>query len=732
MAVNCWRSWASTTLMSSPDVTGAKCAVGPLGAGAGLGAVTCAYVRGRMGGGMKKSDASVVNLNRSSSINTSNEDQITFTWDQLSVSATLPGSKNPFKKSPKRVKHIVQNASGYVKPGELVAIMGASGAGKSTLLNALTFRNLSGLQMSGTRYANGMPVSPNSLTSVSAYIQQDDLFIGTLTPREHLEFQALVRMDRKISYKDRMERVDSVLHELGLTKCAKTVIGIPGRIKGISGGEMKRLAFASEVLTNPALLFCDEPTSGLDSYMAQNVVEVLQQLAQQGKSIVCTIHQPSSQVFAMFDRVLLMAEGEVAYLGSIERTFGFFSEAGFPCPEHFNPADHYVQVLAVSPGDEDQCRKRIQAIATNFKASPEGKAVAAEVSFQKEHQQTSSQLEMASKKTSPYKATWWQQFRALLWRSFISVIKEPMIIQINLIQTIVISLILGIIYMDQDYNQVGAANINGALFIIITNLNFANVFAVINVFCLELPIFKREHFNGNYRVDTYFITKQLAELPFFLVTPIIFVSIFYWLVGLNPAADRFVIAIAIAICLVQAVVSFGYCVSCIASSVQMATAIAPPFMIPLLLFGGFFMNSDTVPVWLAWIQYISWFKYANEAFVVNQWVGVELTCPDDAAQHLPPLVNVTCSYFGADEAEACQQLSDVMGTPGYIEVALNSSATIDVTMPCYFATGEDVIENFGFDKDALVFNIIMLIVLALAFRIIGFLALLLKTRRKSN
>lgn len=154
--------------------------------------------------------------------------------------------------------------------------MGASGAGKSTLLNALTFRNLTGLSVeSGSRYANGALVSPNTLTSVSAYVQQDDLFIGTLTVREHLNFQAAVRMDKDIPHVQRMERVESVMRELGLKKCEKTLIGIQGRIKGISGGEMKRLAFASEVLTNPPLMFCDEPTSGLDAYMAQNVVEVL-------------------------------------------------------------------------------------------------------------------------------------------------------------------------------------------------------------------------------------------------------------------------------------------------------------------------------------------------------------------------------------------------------------------------------------------------------------------------
>nr|AHK05663.1 ATP-binding cassette transporter sub-family G 125057 [Tigriopus japonicus] len=673
-------------------------------------------------------DDVVVKINRSSSIATAEEDQITFTWDDLSVSAVFPGSKIPFKKSEKKIKQIVKQASGYVKPGELVAIMGASGAGKSTLLNALTFRNLDGLDLTGTRYANGVPISPNSLTSVSAYIQQDDLFIGTLTPREHLEFQALVRMDREIPYKARMARVDSVLHELGLTKCAKTVIGVPGRIKGISGGEMKRLAFASEVLTNPALLFCDEPTSGLDSYMAQNVVEVLQQLANQGKSIICTIHQPSSQVFSMFDRVLLMAEGQVTYLGGVRRAFEFFSDVGHPCPEHFNPADHYVQVLAVTPGDEESCRQRIKRIADAFETSPEGRSVVKEVNYQKQNKHASNQMVEASKKSSPYKASWIEQFRALLWRSFLSVMKEPMIVKVNLIQTIVISLILGIIYMNQEYDQKGASNINGALFIIITNLNFSNVFGVVNVFCLELPIFMREHFNGSYRVDTYFLTKQLAELPVYIIMPIVFVSIFYWLVGLNPDGGRFVIAIVIAICLVQAVISFGYCVSCWASSVQMALAIAPPVMIPMLLFGGFFLNSDTVPVWLDWIQYISWFKYANEAFVVNQWVGVELSCPPDEIVELPDTFNISCNALGGNISNFCNNFAD----NGIISIPLNASATIDVPSPCFFDSGEAVIENLGFDKDSKVFNIIMLVVLAIAFRIIGFIGLLVRTRRKTK
>lgn len=133
-------------------------------------------------------------------------------------------------------------------------------------------------------------------------------------------------MDGHIPYKQRMRRVDEVISELALLKCQNTTIGIPGRLRGISGGEMKRLSFAAEVLTNPPLMFCDEPTSGLDSFMAQNVVQVLKNLAESGKTVVCTIHQPSSELYSMFDKLLLMAEGRVAFLGTPTEAFNFFSQ----------------------------------------------------------------------------------------------------------------------------------------------------------------------------------------------------------------------------------------------------------------------------------------------------------------------------------------------------------------------------------------------------------------------
>merc|ERR1719228_26375 len=125
------------------------------------------------------------------------------------------------------------------EPGSLLAILGSSGAGKTSLLNALTSRNMPGLEVTGHRFVNQELVDHNTLTRVSAYVQQEDLFMGTLTVKEHLLFQAMLRMENSIGYKNRLERVQEVICDLGLSKCQDTLIGIPGRIKGISGGEKK-------------------------------------------------------------------------------------------------------------------------------------------------------------------------------------------------------------------------------------------------------------------------------------------------------------------------------------------------------------------------------------------------------------------------------------------------------------------------------------------------------------
>lgn len=624
-------------------------------------------------------------LKTSQVYNTPN-DKITYTWSDVNVYVTTKKDKiwdsALFKsKKPVEQKHILKDVSGVAYPGELLVIMGSSGAGKTTLLNALTFRSGPGVTVSGLMAANGKKVSSQILTSRTAYVQQDDLFIGTLTVKEHLLFQAMVRMDKHISFEQRKKRVNEVINELALTKCRNTIIGVPGRIKGLSGGEMKRLSFASEVLTDPPLMFCDEPTSGLDSFMAHQVISVLKTLTARGKTIITTLHQPSSELFTLFDRILLMAEGRVAFMGTTTQVCDFFKTLGAACPSNYNPADYFIQVLAVVPGREDSCKHSINTVCDTFQKSDYGIKIALEAETVNGEFEHSLKEELYSNNTkSPYKASWCEQFRAVLWRSWIAVIKEPILIKVRLLQTILVSLLIGVIYFHQRLDQDGVMNINGALFIFLTNMTFQNVFAVISVFCAELPIFLREHRNGMYRTDVYFICKTLAETPIFIAVPLIFTIIVYPMIGLYPRVDHFFITVAIVTLVANVSTSFGYLISCISTNVSMALSIGPPVIIPFLLFGGFFLNAGSVPSYFEWFSYLSWFRYGNEALLINQWADVDtIECTRS---------NSTCPK-----------------------------------------SGRMVLQIFNFKQENFWMDIICLFCLIIAFRFLAFLALLSKTRR---
>jgi len=613
-----------------------------------------------------------------------NED-ITLSWHNINVFLSKKKRKlfnccssNPQYEDP---KHILRNVNGVVHSNQLLAIMGASGAGKTSLLNVLTMRTAKNLLVDGEVQICGNPISRESFVQMSAYVQQEDLFIASLTVREQLIFQALLRMDRKIPYDHRMKRVEEVISELGLKKCADTIIGDPGTAKSISGGEMKRLAFAAEVLTNPPLMFCDEPTSGLDSFMAQNVVHVLKEMAAKGKVVISTIHQPSSEVFAMFDRILLMAEGRVAFLGSRDAAYEYFKTQGFECPYNFNPADFYILTLAIVPGLEEERKKRVEAICDQFDGSDEGTALMNSIAKTRTTYSEGEDIWAVTK--TRYKASWWAQFRALMWRSTLTVLREPHLLKARFFQSTFVALLLGIIFFGQNLNQEGVMNINGALFLLLTNMTFQNVFGVIHVFCLELPVFYREHENGMYRTGVYFWAKTMAEAPLFIFIAVLFTTITYWMTGLYPGVIQFVLACAIVTLVTHCACSFGYMMSTCSANITVALSIAGPLTAPLLFFGGFFLNAKSFPTWLFWLEYFSWFRFSNEALLINQWENVNyIEC------NRP--VNQTC-----------------------------------------FRNGAQVLESFNFSTENFLYDIILLIAQLLVYRFIAYLALVIRAKTRN-
>ncbi|KAK3856690.1 hypothetical protein Pcinc_037017 [Petrolisthes cinctipes] len=511
---------------------------------------------------------------------------VTYVWSNLNVYA---GGGTMFKKSPK--VHILKNVSGMCEGGQMLAIMGASGAGKTTLLNVLTYRTRK-LEINGDIHINGKAVDKRTVAGVSAYVQQEDLFTGIFTVKEQLHFNAQLRIGKEVSQRERRKRVTEVMTELGLNKCADTRIGIPGRVKGISGGEKKRLAFACEMITNPLLLLCDEPTSGLDSFMAQSVVKAMKRLTGLGKTVIATIHQPNSEVFAMFDRLLILAEGRVAFLGEVSEAHLFFTRMERPCPANYNPGDHFIYSLAVRGGKEEECRQFISHVCDSFRDA-EGKDMDKRIEKAMKPPKNGDPLSNIKLPKSPYRATWFNQFWAMLRRSALEVIRDPLLLGVKIGQTMFFAVVFGLIYLNVNQKgsyDVAARNLSSVLFIFITNLTFSNMFPVITTFSAVMPLFLREHWNGLYRTDVYFLTKTLVEIPIYLIGPFLFMLTSYYMVGLRAGAEYFFICSAIMILVSNVAVSYGYMISCISKNYQTALVLSTPLTLPLMLFGGFYVQ----------------------------------------------------------------------------------------------------------------------------------------------
>lgn len=237
-------------------------------------------------------------------------------------------------------KMILKGITGMVQPGEVLAMLGPSGSGKTTLLTALGGRL--GGRLAGTITYNGKPFS-NAMKRNTGFVTQDDVLYPHLTVTETLVFTALLRLPNGLSKEEKIQHAEAVITQLGLTKCNNSIVG-GERLRGISGGERKRVSIGQEMLINPSLLFLDEPTSGLDSTTAQRIVSTLWELSNGGRTVVMTIHQPSSRLFYMFHKVLLLSEGNPLYFGRGSEAVDYFSSIGYSPMVVMNPADFLLDL----------------------------------------------------------------------------------------------------------------------------------------------------------------------------------------------------------------------------------------------------------------------------------------------------------------------------------------------------------------------------------------------------
>ncbi|MBW03551.1 ATP-binding cassette sub-family G member 8, partial [Eschrichtius robustus] len=234
----------------------------------------------------------------------------------------------------------IQNLSFKVRSGQMLAVIGSSGCGRASLLDVITGRGHGGKIKSGQIWINGQRSTPQLVRKCVAHVRQHDQLLPNLTVRETLAFVAQLRLPRDFSQAQRDKRVDDVIAELRLRQCANTRMG-NAYVRGVSGGERRRVSIAVQLLWNPGILILDEPTAGLDSFTAHNLVKTLSRLAKGNRLVLISIHQPRSDIFRLFDLVLLMTSGTTIYLGAAQHMVQYFTAAGHPCPRYSNPADYY-------------------------------------------------------------------------------------------------------------------------------------------------------------------------------------------------------------------------------------------------------------------------------------------------------------------------------------------------------------------------------------------------------
>jgi len=393
--------------------------------------------------------------------------------------------------------------SGCAKRGRMLAIMGPSGAGKSSVVHALAGRVKEDpkIRVSGRRYVNDAPVAGYSLLP-AAFIEQSVNFFPYMTVRETITFRVNLILGSLLSKSARDEMVADLLEQVGLTNSADTIVG-NAKVRGISGGEKKRLSIAVEMIASPSLIFLDEPTSGLDSTAATSLVTTLRRLADSGKTVVAVIHQPSQHVFEKFDDLLVVSGGKLMYFGERSKVRSHMENYACGASSEIGTAEHLLDCVSTTPMENESqsdADKRVEKLAQVARSQP--------LDVRKQKETKSIAL---SKRGGP-RANILTQFKLLLDRSIREVLRAKSVIIIKCVQQISTAIIYGGIY-SLGNDQSSIQDRIGLLSLIAIGSSNMAVATSIRSFPKEKAIVSNELAGGMYRTMPYFLGKAISEIP---------------------------------------------------------------------------------------------------------------------------------------------------------------------------------------------------------------------------
>ncbi|KAK9479616.1 P-loop containing nucleoside triphosphate hydrolase protein [Lipomyces japonicus] len=455
---------------------------------------------------------------------------------------------------------ILRGISTTFEPGKINAILGPSGSGKSSLLNFIALRlhsSISAKYSSSGDVLFGGQKTPSEavLKSICSYVtQEDDGLLATLTVRETLRFAAELRLPAFMNQIQKHAKVEEIIAKMGLSECADTLIGSEF-VKGISGGEKRRVSISVQLLNEPKILLLDEPTSGLDSFTAASLLDVLKELANEGRTIVCTIHQPRSDLFSYFGNVLLLAKGgRVAYSGQGQNELlNYFARLGYACPELTNPADHVLDLVSVNlqdPDSESVTRKRVIKLLEHHDRT----VVDRNEKLHRAGGIIIHPAELGGLKREP--TSFRRAFPVLLKRSYVDLTRNPVGLIARLGQIVGFGVLMALFFSPLRHDYAGVINRIGVIQQF-SALYFVGMLCNIALYPMQRDIFYREHDDGVYGVFTFLATYSFYEVPLEMFNSLIFSVFMVMVTGINRSAAVFFVSALVSFCIVNCGESVG-------------------------------------------------------------------------------------------------------------------------------------------------------------------------------
>ncbi|KAL5225762.1 hypothetical protein ABZP36_012401 [Zizania latifolia] len=514
-----------------------------------------------------------------------------------------------------RCKHILKGIGGSVDPGEILALMGPSGSGKTTLLKIL-----------GGRLSGGVK-------------GQDDVLFPQLTVEETLVFAAFLRLPARMSKQQKRDRVDAIITELNLQRCRHTKIG-GAFVRGVSGGERKRTSIGYEILVDPSLLLLDEPTSGLDSTSASKLLVVLQRLARATRrTIITTIHQPSSRMFHMFDKLLLIAEGQAIYHGKARDCMLHFSSLGFVPGIPMNPAEFLLDLAtgnlddiaapdclrpaAASPEPHEFRSQVIKYLHVKYRAAGDearrGRGGGRDDELARRPGGEQLRLAVRMKKERRRGISWLQQFAVLSRRTFRERAADYLD-KMRLAQAVGVALLLGLLWWkSQTGTEAQLRDQVGLIFYICIFWTSSSLFGSVYVFPFEKLYLVKERKADMYPLSAYYASSTLCDAVPHVVYPVLFMAILYFMADLRRTVPCFCLTLLATLLIVFTSQGTGELLGAAILSVKRAGVMASLVLMLFLLTGGYYVQH--IPKFIRWLKYVSFMHYGFNLLLKAQYHG---------------------------------------------------------------------------------------------------------------